>query len=132
MTSSPKTFSLLDCPIGFDDGVISGYDMRDSILSVNVVAWNESTLTIRFSGVLYFQDRGGRQLSRVMEVVETSSLVLSALRYHFTSPPHPIQHRHFQFVDLDDVPVLEVVAVECRVAIDAQFGEEENNGAMHP
>ncbi len=123
MKPQSNHFSLLDCPIGFSDGVITGYDMRDSTLCVNVVAWDESSLTLMFSSVLYFQDRGGRQLASVLEIADVCSLVLSAIGYHFTTTPEPILHHLFQLIDLDDVPVLEVVAMECNVEVNRRVDQ---------
>jgi hypothetical protein len=98
-------------PTGFADAELESYERVGDRLTVKVRAWNEQPLTVVFADVIALVDRGAWQIGDLREVVDSEPETLrAALARQFEQPPRDHIYRVFEFVDPDDVPVLEIVA----------------------
>jgi hypothetical protein len=107
---------ISECPIGFEDGSIVGYRAESSTLEVHFRFWNDQLGTFAFGGFVGLRDLGsiGVTVGSIIEK-ETSELVNSLVCRLFERVPEGLSWVTFQFCDLDDQPMLEVVAESCSV-----------------
>jgi hypothetical protein len=102
---------IANCPLGFEDGQIIAYRGELSLLEVTYEFWNERTGRLIFEGFIGMRDSCavGVTVSSI-RIVQPSKLVDTLMHRLFEHPPEGIDLRHFQFLDLDDHPMFEVVA----------------------
>ena len=102
---------ITSCPFGFEDGQIVGYRADASNLEVDFEFWNEKRGTLVFEGLVGMHDNSaiGVTVGSVTEQM-ASPLVDALIRRRFEVRPEGLQWTHFQFLDLDDQPMFEIVA----------------------
>jgi hypothetical protein len=103
-----------NCPIGFEDGHIEAYEADSEWLILKIEFWNEKHGTLRFQEPWAVHDNAaiGVILGSVKQH-QSSELLRQVVVHQFEKPPQNIDLQHYQFLDLDDYPVFEVVAKAC-------------------
>jgi hypothetical protein len=101
----------IDYQIGFSDGEIISYFRDERSLTVKLKTWNDKYLSVLFSDVVGIVDYGIGDISNFIEEDEKSLFLKTILDKVYESIPNEQPYRLFQFLDLDDNPVLEIVAV---------------------
>ena len=97
--------------IGFSDGEITSYSRDQNNLVVKVKTWNDTYLIITFLDVVGIIDYGIGDISNFVEETEETSFLKIILNRVYELIPEAPPYRLFQFLDLDDNPSLEIVAV---------------------
>ena len=97
--------------IGFSDGEIYSYQYKEGSFIVFVKMWNGIKVRIKFSEVLGVCDFGVGDISAFVDDDNTLFLK-SILKRNYAIVPISTPYRAFQFLNLDDEPALEVVAVD--------------------
>ena len=105
---------ICNCPFGFEDGRILAYRADASKLELTYEFWNEQVGTLVFHNLVGVHDNSAIAVT-VGSVAEKqdSDLVNLLVRRRYEIPPARLNWRHFQILDLDDQPILEVVAESC-------------------
>jgi hypothetical protein len=105
---------ICDCPFGFEDGHVVGYEADSDRLQVTFEFWNEKHRNLRFEEFQAMHDNCaiGVTIGSANQSKE-SELIARVVQHQFDEPPKSMNLRHYQFLDLDDNPVLEVVAESC-------------------
>ena len=103
-----------NCPFGFEDGHIKGYEAAFECLHVTVEFWNEKQGALTFLQPLAVRDNAsiGVTLGSVKQN-HSSELIMEVVAHQYGKPPETIDLSHYQFLDLDDFPILEIVAKSC-------------------
>jgi hypothetical protein len=103
-----------DCPIGFEDGHIASYEADADCLLVNYEFWNEKHGKFSFEGFLAMRDNNAIDvIIGSTKQIRSSELLTTVLRHQYTKLPEEWDLMHYQFLDVDDTPVFEVVAKAC-------------------
>lgn len=107
-----------DIPLSFEDGHIVGYRALLGKLELEFECWNEARRTLIFEGYVGLRDNGavGVIAGGMTERIESDFLKLLSDRL-YEVPPADSKWRQFKILDLDDQPMLEVVAESCSVSI---------------
>jgi hypothetical protein len=102
------------CQFGFEDGRIISYHAEPFKLVVNYEFWNEQIGKLIFEGLVGVRDMSAIRVT-VSAVTEKqqSELVKMLIGRRFEHAPNELHWRHFQFLDLDDQPMFDVVADSC-------------------
>lgn len=101
----------IDSEIGFSDAELDTYEKRNSDFSVNILAWNESHITVVFKDVIRMLDNDMNSISALCQVIDSSDFLNVALhRLYEDDVPSDSAYAHYQFLDEDDLPALEVVS----------------------
>lgn len=105
-------------PIGLADSELEGYLRRGKSLTVEVRAWNGRQLVFSFHGVISVTDMLAGSFSDFIQDSPVSEHRLDAA-IHCTYEVVPTVHSYhvYSFLDLDDCPSLEVVALSYDVAV---------------
>jgi hypothetical protein len=102
---------FVDSKIGFSDAELSSYSKKEDIFIVSVLAWNESLITVTFSDVIRVLDNDTNSISAFCKVVEQNDFLQAALnRLYEEDAPSEHSYTHYQFLDNDDQPALEIVS----------------------
>lgn len=104
----------IDQPTGFADAAIEGYRRTDDSLEVIVRLWNDTVLTLTFKDLLALSDLGAGDISAFFEETETTPFFMAAIQRHLEPPQAASRYRLFRAYDLDDLPVMEIVATAVR------------------
>ena len=101
----------IDSRIGFADAEFKSYSKEDDTFVVDVLAWNESIITIIFKDVIRILDNDVNAISAFCEVIENNDFIQTALKRLYEGDlPSDHPYKHYQFLDNDDIPALEVVS----------------------
>jgi hypothetical protein len=99
------------CPFGFEDGKIVAYRAESSTLQVDYVFWNELRGRLSFGGFVALRDDGAINVTIASLATKQSSSFLDlVVQRQFVQPPSELKWKSFQFLDLDDTPMFEVIA----------------------
>ena len=96
--------------IGFADSEIESYRKDSDVLEVIVKAWNEKRLRIRFGAVVRMLDNDAGYIEELCEICEETDFFRAAIQHVYEDVPSEIPYRHFQFVSVEGVGALDVVA----------------------
>ena len=108
-----------DSPHGFEDGEIVSYRMTSEALSVEYRFWNASVAILQFVDPVAMRDDGavGATIGSV-DLTRSSELIADMVRRVYVTPPESPPWRHFRFLNVDDEPVLQVIAHDFRFVAD--------------
>jgi hypothetical protein len=103
---------IVNCPFGVEDGHIVAYRASESRLEVDYEFWNEKRGTILFDDFFGVHDNTAIGITVGALVEKTSSDLLTHLiGRSYVVAPADLNWRHFQFLDVDDQAIFEVVAI---------------------
>jgi hypothetical protein len=103
---------IVNCPFGVEDGHIVAYRASESRLEVDYEFWNEQRGTFVFDDFCGAHDNTAIGITIGSLVEQTSSDLLTRLiGRSYVVVPANLDWRHFQFLDIDDQAIFEVVAV---------------------
>lgn len=103
--------SIIDTNVGFDDAELKTYKKENSSFIVEVLVWDESTITLVFDDVIRVLDNDTNAICAFVEVTEiTVFLELALIRVYETEVPSDHPYHHYQFLDNDDMAALQVVS----------------------
>lgn len=103
--------TAISSKIGFADSELRSYYKQGSSLTVEILAWNQSRISILFGDVIRVLDNDANAISGFYEVADGGEALRAALaRLYEGQPPADHPYIHYQFLDLEDVPALEVVS----------------------
>lgn len=102
--------------IGFSDAEMFAYSKRSDTLTVELLAWNESTISIIFSDVIRILDNDANSISAFVKVSDSEFLKAALNRLYDGSIPGDHPYAHYQFLDNDDIPALEAVCAQMNIA----------------
>jgi hypothetical protein len=97
--------------IGFSDAEIISYFREQNHLTVKVKTWNDKLLSVLFSDVVGVIDCGLGDISSFVKENGESLFLTTILNQVYESIPDDQPYHLFQFLNLDDNPCLEIVAV---------------------
>jgi Ni,Fe-hydrogenase I large subunit len=101
----------IDTSVGFDDAELKSYKKEDASFVVEILAWNESQITLVFDDVIRVLDNDANAVSAFFAVVEnTEFLELALTRLYEAEVPSNHPYKHYQLLDNDDNAALEVVS----------------------
>jgi hypothetical protein len=105
---------LCESPFGFEDGQILSYRAGPDGLFVQFEFWNEERRIFEFKDVLAVADDGaiGLTIARAGSTTESEFLSRIVAR-HYDKDPAAVQFKNFEFFDLEDFPVFQVIARDC-------------------
>lgn len=101
--------------IGFSDAELIAYCKRSDTFTVEVLAWNESIITIVFSDLIRVLDNDASTISAFYKVSHSEFLTAALKRLYEGPEPEDHPYTHYQFLDYDDCPALEVVCAQMRI-----------------
>ena len=101
--------------IGFSDGEFASYERKGDELTVLVDAWNGTRLALVFSQFEGALDLGLGDVSDFVEETEPDGFFDQVISRIYTEPPEKHPYHYYQFLDLDDQPVLVIVASDVRI-----------------
>jgi hypothetical protein len=105
---------ICNCPFGFEDGHIIAYAARGEKVIVEYEFWNEQLGVLQFHGFVGLHDYGAINVTIGSTMInDTSELIDSVAHRLFESPPASYPWKLFQFLDIDETPVLAIVAESC-------------------
>ena len=101
-------------PYGFEDGQIIEYRACPAKLAVRFEFWNEQIAELVFEGFVGLRDHGalGATIGCTREL-PSSDFINELTARVYERPPLSTGWTHYQFLDLDDFPVFEVLAERC-------------------
>ncbi len=103
--------ATIDTSIGFDDAELKSYKKESTSFTVEVLAWDESTITLVFDDVISVLDNDTNAISAFIEVTEnTDFLKLALARLYETEAPSDHPYKHYQLLDNDDIAALQIVS----------------------
>jgi hypothetical protein len=103
--------------IGFSDAEFRSYAKDNDNFTVVVEAWNQAHLKVIFFGVIGIIDRNIGSISDLVMDTDESEFVMESIALMYDRPPTIRSYNLYQFLDLDDRPVLEVVALRLEIVI---------------
>jgi hypothetical protein len=108
--------TICQSPFGFEDGEVVNYRVASERLEMTYEFWNEKRATITFERFVAVRDIGsiGVTVGRVLQL-NSSKLLSELVARHYDAPPEEVPWTHFQFLDVQDEPMLEIVASDCTV-----------------
>ncbi len=101
--------------IGFADGEVISYNRKNDNLIISVKAWNEKTILVLCKDLIGFFDKGAWDISDFCEVKSETNLLREVLNRQFEKPPKDHGYKVFQFLDIDDQVVIEVICSEIEI-----------------
>ena len=105
---------LCEGPFGFEDGHVVSYHADSEGLRLTFEFWNEQRRTFIFKGLVGVVDHGAIGLTiSGTRAASHSELLSRAVARHFEKRAPQSRLMHFEFLDLDEAPVLQIVAEEC-------------------
>lgn len=101
------------CPFGFEDGQVIGYRAAPSSLILEYQFWNDKTGNLIFDGFVGLRDHCAIGVAVANAIEKSASDFVDVLSRRLNEGPGRLDCRCFQFLDLDDQPMLEIVAKSC-------------------
>ena len=96
--------------VGFADSEFVCYSKMDDIFIVTLRLWNETIVEVKFSDTLGVIDKGCFGISEITAGIVDSDDARQFLTRMFETRLDDHSYLHFQFLDTDDVPCIEVIA----------------------
>lgn len=105
----------VESKIGFEDGEIQSFS-KDENGTLNVIfkAWNEKHLKISFKDTIRFLDNNMYDISDLVRI-ESSQFLIDAINMMYTTTPEVIPYKHYQFLNIDGEPSVEIVALDINI-----------------
>lgn len=98
--------------IGFSDAELVAYRKSSDTFIVEVMAWNESSLTIVFNDVIRILDNDTSSISSFCKLSDSEFLDAALSRLYDAAPPKHHPYVHYQFLDADESHALEIVSIQ--------------------
>ncbi len=104
----------LEVSIGFADGHVLSYRAESDKLQLEYNFWNDQQRTLIFEGFVGLRDHCaiGVEVSEVV-TKDASEYIDFLTRRLYVEAPADFRLRHFQFLDLDGEPMLDIAAASC-------------------
>ncbi len=101
----------IDTSVGFDDAELKSYKKENSSFIVEILAWNDSRITLVFNDVIRVLDNDCYAIAAFFEVAESTDFLKQSLSRLYESEV-PIDHpyKHYQLLDNDDIAALDIVS----------------------
>ena len=108
---SSMSYRTTETPVGLEDSKLLSYRREGDLLTVVLLAWNETRLHLVFKDVILFLDRNYGDTSALRELHDGSELLGQALSDSYDGMvPSGHPYKHYQLLNLDDLPALEVIS----------------------
>jgi hypothetical protein len=111
----------------FADSEFISYKQSNLELSVEIKAWNGDCWVVAFKLFAGLLDCGAGDLSDLVEETRPNDFYGKVLSRVFEGVPAENPYRLFQFLDLDQQPVLEVIACDVDVSLKSSNREGQKN-----
>lgn len=105
----------IDTDIGVADAELVSYFRKQNSLIVKIKAWNEVVLTFTFGDFGGLSDYGLGDISQFVEEDEMTFLLERTLKNLYEKIPVESPYKIYQFLNLDDNVVLEIIATTVQV-----------------
>ena len=107
-----NNISNIHLGIGLADSELLGYSYssNNNILIIEIKAWNENIIEITFISPILFIDKGCEAITAFRQNFLYSDIYLEALNKTYEKIPEDHPYKYFQFLNLDDEPVLEIIS----------------------
>ncbi len=102
----------IETRVGLDDAEFLSYTRDENgRLCVEIRAWNDSRMTFLFEDAIAVFDHSIGSVTAIHEVIGVSEFLEQALKWYYEASI-PTDHllKHYQFLDLDGNPSLEIVS----------------------
>jgi hypothetical protein len=97
--------------IDFADSELKSFEMtEENNLVVYINSWDERVIKIIFSNMIQFSYKLESQVSQIYEVLDITPFFDEALSKNYETVPIDHPFKHYQIWDIDDFPIIEVVA----------------------
>ena len=107
----------IQSPISLADAEIRKYSKDRDCLDLELKAWDNSTVYLKFSDVIGLCDFGGRDIGGFVQVEGSSQLLEAVLRRTFDRTSDMHGYHIFQGLDNDNQVTFEVVAKAVTVTV---------------
>ena len=98
--------------IGFEDGEIKSYTKLDNgTVIVQIKLWNDKFVDAIFPETVRLLDNLAGVITKIIQI-ETSDFLHEALKSNYEKIPEQPTEKHYQFLNIDDNPCLEIVSQE--------------------
>ncbi len=102
--------------IGFSDSELVEYGKRSDRFTVELLAWNESSISIVFRDVIRILDNDANSISAFFKVSDSEFLKAALHRLYDGTVAENHSYVHYQLLDDDDIPALEVVCAQMSIS----------------
>jgi hypothetical protein len=86
------------------------YSFKENILIINIKAWNENLIEFAFFDPISFLDRGVTSfITKFCRNMSESGFLKQALSVNYVEVPENHPYKWFQFMNLSDLPALEII-----------------------
>ncbi len=110
-------YKTVDTPVGLAESELVSYRRDSDELTVELLTWNGTRLQLVFGDVILFLDRDCGDTTALRELEGHSELLAQALKSAYERPaPSDHPYKHYQLLNLDDTPVLEVISGALRIS----------------
>lgn len=96
--------------IGFEDSEILSYSRESDEITVRLKTWNESIIHIQFSEAIGLCDYGIGDVSEFVKEDNLTEFKIKVFQNNYETPPIKSEFFLYQFLNLEDVTSLEIVA----------------------
>ncbi len=86
------------------------YNAKEKMLIIKIQAWNLQAIEFFFQDPILFFDHGCESVTEFFEDTSKTELFTQALIRIYGKMPESHLYKHFQFLDLDDNPCLEIIS----------------------
>ncbi len=120
-----ENVSNIHLGIGLADSELVGYSYsrNNDNLIIEIKAWNENIIEITFISPILFVDKECEAMTAFRQNFSYSDIYLEALNKTYEKIPEDIPYKYFQFLNLDDEPVLEIISINYHFQILKQCQE---------
>jgi len=87
---------------------------KEGTLKIVFKTWDEKTLEIFFSDTIRFLDNNMYDISDIVQI-EESIFLAEGLQMMYDVIPEKIPYKHYQFLNIDGDPTLEIIATDMRI-----------------
>ena len=102
--------------IGFEDGeILSFTKIEDATFIVKFRTWNEIILEISFHDTIRILDNNMYSISDLVLINHETIFRKDALKMMFDKIPTAETYKHYQFLNQEDDPAIEIVAREISI-----------------
>lgn len=103
------------CNVSFADAEFCYFQISENYdLTIYVTSWDEKEIKIEFFDVLSLSFLRGSIIDNLFEIANSQYLEDSIKRHYKEKPLNP-RFKHYQLIDIDDLPFIEVVAERAQV-----------------
>ena len=112
----------LQTEVGLDDAEIVSFLYNESKFTLVIKIWDESILKVSFDDVLYLAFHDTVSVRSIWRIDESTNLLEKVLaRLYEHSPPESPEYNHYEFLDDDDIVMLEIVASSRSMSINREI-----------